>query len=131
MDLCERPTVITLSVEGIGNMQKDKHNSQRNQSPGRNLRSNDDKPARSLTLRSLLSRRPHRACRYVFYLDQFLHREYHTSSLGRVRVIHRLHALSQTESGQCALNAFAEGDSGASEGDAEVGDWLSGCRGWC
>lgn len=138
MNLGEHPTVITLNIRGIGNMQRWAQTyTQRNSSLGRNLRSNDDKPARSLTLRPLLSCRPHRARGHVFHLDQFLHGEYHTSGLGRVRVIHRLHAPSQAESGQRALNAFAKGDSRASEGDAEVGAWLCRCgcgcggRGWC
>jgi hypothetical protein len=131
MDLCERPTVITLNVEGIGNMQRQAKDLHDNPSPGRNLGSNDDKTARSLTLSSLLSRRPHRARRHVFHLNQFLHGEYHTSGFWRVRVINCLHTPSQAESGQRALNAFTEGDCGASEGDAEMSARLCGCRGGC
>ena len=88
--------------------------------------------------RSLLSRRPHRACGLDLPLDEFLHGEYHAGGRGCVRVVHRLHAAPQTESGEGALNPFAEGDAGVSEGDAEVCTWLRGSRrvcergqGWC
>jgi hypothetical protein len=39
---------------------------------------------------------------------------------GCMRAEYRLHALPQAESGEGVLNAFAEGDGRASEGDAEV-----------
>ncbi len=68
----------------------------------------------------------HRDCGHVFRLDELLLGERHASGLGGVRVVHRLHAPPQAKSGKGALNASAEGDAGASEGEAEVCAWLFG-----
>ncbi len=42
-------------------------------------------------------------------------------------VAYTVYAPAQAESGEGDLNAFAERDAGASEGDAEVCTWLGGC----
>ncbi len=85
---CDPP----VDIVGIGFMQREAQTYGRNQSPWPNLRSNHDKPVRSLVLRSLLSRRPQRACGHVFHLDELLHAEYHANGLRGVCVVHRLHA---------------------------------------
>ena len=44
-----------------------------------------------------------------------------------LRMIHNLHAPPQAKSNKCVLNAFAEGDGGASESDAGVHTSRCGC----
>lgn len=75
---------------------------------------NDHEPTQRFPFLPLLSSRPYRASRDVLYLHELLDCEYHAGRFGCMRMIHRLHASSQAECSERALDTLSERDTGPS-----------------